>query len=397
LLLEFCERRRIEIYFNTVMRPVESALCGLARGELEEVVAHLERKRPPGEAASTVQNRARWDGLLCQLRSWVEEKRQFERRCGELGTRARSFAGRHAAADADAAGFERAIAPLIVASQLESDLSALPMAELGNILPQKPLPAWSDDHTPAVWDILLAVQALDRVRDAPAGAAAIDGNGVLEERTRLRQALDWLAQRDPGRHRERSVVGWIRDRIQRGEVAKLLDWARRLLRSTAVNWNVTFDAFDAAQGGFTEDEMRQRLPSALELLRRRGRDEAACGRIVQYYERILFERLRRPMLAWLQPDGTDVKAGDADAPMPPVRGVDDLSLVMDAMFVYCSCVEPARDHGPLRERLDFILSQLGDENRAEKVCYSMEHHLDSAFRRIVTASDDAIASDLRAL
>ena len=74
-IVDYCEKREMKLFFNTVTHPIESSLAGLEEGDLAEVIAVLAAAGADAEQAWTPASRAQWQGLLSQLRSWWREKR----------------------------------------------------------------------------------------------------------------------------------------------------------------------------------------------------------------------------------------------------------------------------------------------------------------------------------
>jgi MoaA/NifB/PqqE/SkfB family radical SAM enzyme len=386
LLFEFCRERQLDIYFNTVVRPVESSLAGLSQAELSGVIAHLERHRPPhGGGAKAAQNRGQWDGLLSQLRDWHEEKQRFARRCLELETRLRRFAaGNPAAEHGLPASSQHVLSSLALAFQLERERMAAPHADLCNILPATPLALWADGEAPQAREMLLAAHLLCRLPDAATDhQLATDDGTLLSERRRLERYLDWLATQRLDAMAELEL--WMRERLRQGEGDALIAWTRLLLGA--------LDGDTVAALEFAH-EMPRRLAGGLDVLRSQGLDESGCEKVAQYFERLVVGQLTK-----LPRVGSD--RADASGPVlrsPPVRDFDDLSRLLDAVFLFHCHAKPTLDRAGFRRRLDSCLDQLSASGRTVAACQMLERSdLTTAYRYLANSSEDWLAHAIGSL
>ena len=121
-LLEFCERRKLALHFNTVLRPAEASLGGLPPAELAEVIDYLESFRPAGDGEWARGNRRQWEGLVNQLRGWHQEKLQFDRSCSDLETRVLAFSAGNRGFLPES--FERLLPPVTLSLRLALERAA---------------------------------------------------------------------------------------------------------------------------------------------------------------------------------------------------------------------------------------------------------------------------------
>jgi hypothetical protein len=164
--LRFSERHGAPLYFNTVVRPWAASLAGLPHEELDDVVALFTQHQP---AAGTV-NASAWAGVIHQVASWRDTRRELDGRFSGLIPSVRGAARSQASAlnrkDGDSCELVAdAVARLVASSWLDRVPSASPsQAEL--------VRDYGDSH-PA-----LTSAAVERLR-----AADLDLAGRLRQMT----------------------------------------------------------------------------------------------------------------------------------------------------------------------------------------------------------------------
>jgi MoaA/NifB/PqqE/SkfB family radical SAM enzyme len=78
-LVDFCERKAIGLFFNTVRFPLTSSLASLTDDDLTNALETLDAEGRSAGARWRDRNREQWQGLLSQLRNWLDDKRAFYR------------------------------------------------------------------------------------------------------------------------------------------------------------------------------------------------------------------------------------------------------------------------------------------------------------------------------
>lgn len=77
-LLEFCNRRRVELFFNTVFDPREHSMLSLSEAELESLAGFYRSFEFHADFLPV--NRERYDGLIAMVEGWLDKKRRGEQR-----------------------------------------------------------------------------------------------------------------------------------------------------------------------------------------------------------------------------------------------------------------------------------------------------------------------------
>lgn len=75
-LLEFCNRRRVELFFNTVFDPREHSMLSLSEGELVSLAGFYRDFQFQADFLPV--NRERFDGLIAMVDGWLESRRRGE-------------------------------------------------------------------------------------------------------------------------------------------------------------------------------------------------------------------------------------------------------------------------------------------------------------------------------
>jgi MoaA/NifB/PqqE/SkfB family radical SAM enzyme len=386
-LLQFCERRQLNLYFNTVTRPAESSLASLAPAELADVVAVLEAASPGGAGA-----RAQWDSLLSQLRAWREEKLELERRCAEIEARARKFAEVRAGGRTGwtlPESFDRLVSPLVRAVRIDGERATAAHADFREVIFRMPGVPWKAGEEPSAREILLAMHVFCRFLDAEDGDGTASDGGVLHaEQRRLHEYLDGLASDEGAAARPRleGLGRWMGERIKAGEGEALVRFMRMLLGSFDGDVGLSLDF---------HGEMQRRLPGGLALLRGRGLDEDGCAKVARHFERLVQEQLRSLPEISPSPPATET---DAAPVRPPIRNLEDLGHVLDAMYVFHVCSRPSVDHERFRRRLESCLEALASSGRAAVACQSLEtRDLTLAYGYLANAPEEWLVNTIQSL
>ena len=378
-LLDFCERRRLPLYFNTVTRPVEASLGALPASELSEVIAYLASHRPAGEAPSTRNNREQWEGLLNQLQRWLDDKLAFHRQSAELEARVRAFAARRlggAPGGAVPYGLDRVVPPLVLSLAVARERSRQMNAGLTVFLPRVAAVPAEDGGTASVEQLLLAAHVLCRFVDdeETGGAHPAGGHDLVEEQRRLRRHLD-----RPGDGEELAAWDhWMRERIQEGEADVTIRWVKSLL-----------EAAEGSEGAGRPGTSRGVLEEGLAGLRGSGLDEAGCQRIAAYFQAFV-TAVGAPGPP--PPKNAPDSPGASPEPGRPaglrVRDPADLRRAMDAMTLFHRYYSPSGDHAAFGRRADDWLAMVSRSGKETLACRLLEGVDAGAFYRFFARASD---------
>ena len=77
-MVEFCNRKGINIFFNTVFQPFELSLRSKSQNELEEIIHCYKQQKLPVENYLERQNRDCFLDLTNQLNKWLSDKNAFK-------------------------------------------------------------------------------------------------------------------------------------------------------------------------------------------------------------------------------------------------------------------------------------------------------------------------------
>jgi MoaA/NifB/PqqE/SkfB family radical SAM enzyme len=410
-IVDFCEARRINVFFNTVTFPVVSSLAGLPAARLAEVIEMLEHQ---GQAARwSSRSQEQWKGLTSQLRGWLDDKQSFlaiaanEAQRGQLmlGGAARAaavatpvkaggFFGWMRRRDAGprvpepvvvhpvAGGVEAWLMPVAIARCVEREKSGQPeTTELLCRLPPMPLGLWpADPALPLIADLVVAVNTLRHV-PAPGGndvgpdaaATAARENTVLVELLR-RSSEDPTLQ-----PRLESLRSWMRARLEAGEVSVVEKTVARL----------AFDGDVAAVLLGQDGRIRQGLSDSLATLVERGVDTGLLERVSQYFNRLLSSHL-------------PVTTSDGDSQSDRERKgqiVDEQDMVaaLLSLELFDDVVGAAPDHGRLTARLAQVREAI-ESGHGKTVLRGMQQgDVVQAFGFMANASDGEFAGVLQTL
>ena len=374
-LLEFCERRKLALHFNTVLRPAEASLGGLPPAELAGVIDYLESFRPSGEGKWGLGNRRHWEGLVNQLRGWHQEKLQFDRSCSDLETRVLAFAARNRGSAngwVSPDSLDRLLPPVVLSLRLAEERAKGDRGEFATLLPRRPIALAEDGEPPTTNDLLLTTyllcQFLLEQRERDTGPGATDS--LLEEQHLLRK---YVARRGSDPEWMEKLGDWLEEQLLDGASDVLIPWMRTLL--------------DTGE----KDEVWQRgLQEGLAIVKS-GLDAAEYRTVASYFD-CLVERFfphhphqRRLDLA-------------SNASIPPIRDLVNLRRVLDALFLFHCCFEPHEDHAAFRRRLDGCVAMLAGLGKAEAACRSLEF-ADPAnvYRALTHASEEELRRNFESL
>jgi MoaA/NifB/PqqE/SkfB family radical SAM enzyme len=391
-IVQFCEEKQISLYFNTVFRPADSCLGSLSESELAEVICYLEHNGSAACASWSRENRDQWNGLISQLRGWLDEKRAFAQRCGELARDVREFAIRQLAQDTEGAlhvGVDRLIDPLVLAYRIERERSAgARVINLLNLLPQTPLPLWHEEELPGSRDLVLAAHIVWRFVDLLEGRQTGAGrDDFVEEHRQLHGFVDQVATWPaPSVQRFNQLGGWIRERIRRGQGDTLVGEMRTLLSSCdPLNPLITHPG----------EEMRRRLAEGWHLLVKQGLEESTRARIAGYLDHIIANQLPMPLES-LSADITG--AVEEDSSCARIRDLEDVRAAVQAMYLFHACSKFGSDHESFRRHLEVCVDTLtncGITGFVQTIFDTFD--LSQIYTFMANVSDDELARVLKAV
>ena len=379
-LLEFCAERELYVNFNTLLKPPELSLGGMCAEELAETIENLASVRPAGGAPHLQANQQKWDGLVSELRSWYAEKLAFVKRCSDMEARFREFVVRHpgiAGPWSDSTVLKRLVSPLILAVLSKRERAAMKINDFETLLPHAPVELSKAHQAASTEQLILATHFFCRFIDAVDNHDRTGTNALVEQQLKIQNYIDaQAAERRAVLHR------WITERIRLGEIDLLTEWIRALL------YKLEFLL-----------ELDPSREEGLTLLGERGLDAAACRKIREYFESLIpvfgvFDIDPVPVSLAGQDESGETHAADVDV-TPPVRDLDDLGNLMDAMYLFHRCQEPAGDHQAVRRRLDMCVAAVSASGKIEVVCKALgKARRTDVYKGLVLASDEELERNL---
>lgn len=352
-LLEFCAERRINLHFNTLLKPPEAALAALPEYELAEVIEHLESHRPTADEAWWERaNLEAWDDLILQLRSWREEKLKFIRDCEQLENRFREFVARHPDAASDwssADSFERLASPLVRSLRTGQERAAQATTWGRQYLLPRVVEIEGESGGPEALDLLLGTHLLCRALDDAEAGGAIATDALLEEQRKLRAHL--AGHDSEGIEALRRV---LRERVCSGQGDALIPWVKTLLN------------FLMRPGSPV-----RALEKGLAELRSLGRTDTERRKALEYFKSMALGYVPLPRVV---PLVGEVAAANPRLPsrLPPIRGLGDLRCLSDAVYLFRRFLDPDGDPSALRQRLDDLLNLITGSGQVEATCRRLE-------------------------